>query len=148
MSRIMIKLFLGASGALLLLTGLTVLLDPLSVLGINVGSAGEDASLLSELRSPGLLLLVSGGLSLAAAFRWRLAGVALQLSILLYGSFGLSRLVAVSIDGMPSTSILAAMVIELVAACLAAVAYVALRKARSNRSGHYSSDDLIACPPN
>lgn len=148
MSRIMIRLFLVVSGALLLLTGLTVLLDPLSVLGIDVGAVGEDASLLSELRSPGVLLLASSGLSLAAAFRWQLADVALRLSILLYGSFGLSRLVAIGVDGLPSSSIIAAMAIELVAACLAAVAAAALRKARSGRSGLYSSEDLIACPPN
>ena len=135
MSRAWIRGFLGVSGTLLIVTGLTVLFDPLSVLGIDVGSLGSDASLLSELRSPGLLLLISGGVSFASVFQQRLVGTALALSALLYGSFGMSRLVSLVIDGSPSSAILAAMAIELIAGLLAIAGLIVVKKARSDRSG-------------
>ncbi len=142
MSRALIRGFLGVSGALLIATGLTVLFDPLSVLGIEVGSLSSEASLLSELRSPGLLLIISGGVSIAAVFRQRLAATALVLSALLYGSFGVSRLVSLVIDGSPSTSIFAAMAIELIAGVLAVAALVAIKKSRSTRSGRFSAGEF------
>jgi hypothetical protein len=136
MSRALIRVFLGVSGALLLVTGLAVLFDPLSLLGIEVSALSGIASLLSELRSPGLLLIICAGVSFAGAFRPRYAATALVLSALLYGSFGVSRLVSLVIDGTPSTSILAAMAIELIAGLLAVLARIGLEKARSHRRGH------------
>ena len=142
MSRALIRGFLGVSGTLLIATGLTVLFDPLSVLGMEVRSLSSEASLLSELRSPGLLLIISGGVSFAGVFQQRLVGTALALSVLLYGSFGVSRLVSLVIDGSPSTSILAAMAIELIAGLLAIAALVVVKKARSNRSGFIAAAGL------
>ncbi len=41
-----------------------------------------------------------------------------MLTVLVYGSFGLSRLVGLSLDGVPSNSLLMATVIELVVAAI------------------------------
>ncbi len=146
MRRVLIRGFLGVSGALLIVTGLTVLFDPLSVLGIEAGSLSRETSLLSELRSPGLLLIISGGVSIAAVFRQRLAATALVLSALLYGSFGVSRLVSLVIDGLPSTSILAAMAIELIAGALAIAALVGVKTVRPDRRGRLAAAEFAGDP--
>ena len=42
---------------------------------------------------------------LTGAFRHNLRSIALMLIVLIYGSFGLSRLVSLFLDGIPSTSL-------------------------------------------
>lgn len=55
---------------------------------------------------------------LTGAFRQNLRLIALMLTVLIDGSFGLSRLVSLFLDGIPSTSLLIATVIELVVAAI------------------------------
>jgi len=77
---------------------------------------GNDPSLLSEIRAPGGLLVISGSLILIGVFRPTLRSLALMLTVLVYGSFGLSRLLSFYLDGMPSHGLMIAMVVELVVA--------------------------------
>lgn len=109
-------IFLFAAGLLLLVIGSTILLIPHTLYASDGIVLGNDPSLLSEIRAPGGLLAGSAVLILIGAFRHELRSLALTLTILVYGSFGLSRLLSLSLDGMPSNNLMTAAVIELVVA--------------------------------
>ncbi len=111
-------IYLFAAGALLLTIGASLLLTPQAFYGGNGIALGADPSLLSEIRAPGGLLLSASLAILIGVWRSMWRARAVQLTVLVYGSFGLSRLLAMAVDGMPSASIIAAVVIELVVALL------------------------------
>ena len=113
--------FLFLSGALLLGIGGSILLVPHAFFAGNGIALGEDPSLLSEVRAPGGLLAGSGLLILLGAVRAGLRALATTLVVLVYGSFGLSRLLGLTLDGMPSNGVIGATVIELVVAAIGLV---------------------------
>ncbi|MEM9293581.1 MAG: DUF4345 domain-containing protein [Acidobacteriota bacterium] len=118
------RIFLFLSGLLLLGIGASILLVPhafFATNGITLGASSGDPNLLSEIRAPGGLLTASALLILLGAFRSRWSSQALALSVLVYGSFGLARALAIALDGMPAGGILAAMVIELSVATVGAL---------------------------
>ncbi len=108
--------YLVIAGLLLVAIGGAIFLFPHAFHGSNGIELSDNPNLLSEIRAPGGLLLASGMTMLLGAFRQPLRNVALQLSVLIYGSFGVSRLVSMGIDGMPSSSIVAATLVEAVVA--------------------------------
>ncbi|MEM6453058.1 MAG: DUF4345 domain-containing protein [Cyanobacteria bacterium P01_D01_bin.105] len=109
-------IFLFLSGLLLLAVGSAILLIP-HVFYANDGILlGSDPSLLSEIRASGGLLASGAVLILIGAVRPALRLLAMTISILIYGSFGLSRLLGLAIDGMPSSSLLMATGVELTVA--------------------------------
>jgi len=110
------SIFLTVSGLLLLVIGSTILLIPHTFYASDGIVLGNDPSLLSEIRAPGGLLVISGSLILIGVFRPTLRSLALMLTVLVYGSFGLSRLLSFYLDGMPSHGLMIAMVVELVVA--------------------------------
>ncbi len=110
--------FLSVSGLLLLAIGGTILLVPHAFYASDGIVLGNDPSLLSEIRAPGGFLATSALLIMTGAFRQNLRSIALMLTVLVYGSFGLSRLVGLSLDGVPSTSLLMATGVELVLAVI------------------------------
>jgi len=109
-------IFLSVSGLLLLAIGGTILLVPHAFYASDGIVLGNDPSLLSEIRAPGGLLAASGLFILTGVIRPTLRSLALVLTVLVYGSFGLSRLLSFSLDGMPSYSLAIATVVELVVA--------------------------------
>ena len=110
--------FLFLSGLLLLTVGSAILLVP-HVFYANDGILlGNDPSLLSEIRASGGLLTGGALLILTGAVRPTLRLLAMTINILIYGSFGLSRLLGLAMDGMPSSSLLMATVVELTVACI------------------------------
>ena len=111
-------LFLSFAALLLLAIGSAILLFPHAFYASDGIVLGNEPSLLSEIRAPGGLLAVSGLCVLIGAFRQSLRSSALMLTVLVYGSFGLSRLVSLSLDGSPSSSLLVATTIELVMAAI------------------------------
>ncbi|MEM8602938.1 MAG: DUF4345 domain-containing protein [Cyanobacteria bacterium P01_H01_bin.121] len=114
-------IFLAVSGLLLLVIGSTILLVPHTFYAGDGIVLGDDPSLLSEIRAPGGLLATSALLILAGALRsgWRYGlrpgqrSLALTLTVLVYGSFGLARLLSLALDGVPSTELVVAAMIEL-----------------------------------
>ena len=73
-------------------------------------------SLLSELKAPAGLLVITGSLMIVGSARSRLAKAALTLGGLVYGSYGLSRIFSLILDGWPSQALIIATAIELVLA--------------------------------
>ena len=107
------RILLGASGVILLLVGAATLLQPHAFFaseGIRLGNA---PGLLSEIRAPGGLLIGCAISILLGAFRQTLTQTPLMLSAIVYGSFGLSRLLSIGLDGLPSASLMGATAVEL-----------------------------------
>ncbi|MEM8486159.1 MAG: DUF4345 domain-containing protein [Bacteroidota bacterium] len=111
-------IFLFVAGVLLLAIGIGILFTPHAFHASNGIFLGADPNLLSELRAPGGLLLGSALIILAGAFRTKLRSQAVDLTILVYGTFGLARLVGFLLDGIPASGIVAATIIELVVASI------------------------------
>lgn len=105
MKNVMTTIYLIVAGLMLLAIGGAILLVPHLFHGSNGIALGNDPNLLSEIRAPGGLLACGGITILIGAFRKQLRSLATTLSILVYGSFGVSRLVSIGLDGMPSSSI-------------------------------------------
>lgn len=123
-------IFLFISGLLLLGIGGTILLIPHAFHASNGIILGNDPNLLSEIRAPGGLLAGSAVMIILGAFRAPMRSLAIFLTIIVYGSFGLARLIGMAIDGMPSEGIFLATVIEL---SIAAIGYLIYRR-RSDTS--------------
>lgn len=122
MKRIMTSALLLLAGLILIFIGGAALLCTDAFFGTNGIVIPPDASLRSEIRAPTGLLLVSGLLITASAFRRGIAALGLGLTALVYGTYGLSRLVSIGFDGSPGESLVSAMLIELVISSLALAA--------------------------
>lgn len=110
--------FLFLAGLLLLGIGSAILLVPHAFHASNGIVLGEDPSLLSEVRAPGGLLAASSILILLGTFRRSLRSLAMVLTVLVYGSFGLARLLGFALDGIPSSGLVGATAIELFVAAI------------------------------
>jgi hypothetical protein len=130
-------IFLFLSGLLLLGIGSGILLVPQAFHAGNGIVLGDDPSLLSEVRAPGGLLVASAFLILIGALHLPLRSLAIVLTVLVYGSFGLARLLSLALDGMPSGGLVGATAIELIVAALGLVILY-----RSGASSARSSQEL------
>lgn len=113
MKPLLPRSILGVSGILLLVIGSAVLFNPESFAAANGIVLPDSPSLLSEYRAPGGLLVASAVLILLGAVRTQFIRLGFALAALVYGSYGVSRLVAMALDGMPSAALTQAMVVEL-----------------------------------
>jgi hypothetical protein len=122
MNQLGTRAALAGSGSVLTLIGAALLATPVPFLAMNGVNVEPDPSLMSELAAPGGVLLITG-LFMVAGAAWRaLFQLALGMGAVVYGAYGLGRLVAVALHGAPSQSLLTATAIELgVAIVLAAL---------------------------
>lgn len=111
-------LFLFTSGLLLLIVGSLILLMPHAFYASDGVFLGDNPSLLSEIRASGGMLFGGALVIFAGIVRSTVRSLAMMLSVLIYGSFGLSRLLSFTLDGMPSNNLLAATVVELTVAVI------------------------------
>ena len=111
-------LFLSISGLLLLIIGSNILLMPQSFYASDGVLLGNNPRLLSEVRASGGMLTGGALVIFAGIFRPTLRSLAMTLSVLIYGSFGLARLLSLTIDGMPSNNLLVATLVELTVAAI------------------------------
>lgn len=116
---------LAASGALLALIGGAMLTKTEAFLQTSGIEIHADPGLLSELRAPSGLLIISGAIMLAGSVRTRFVNLGLTTGSLVYGSYGVARLVSMILDGLPSGSLIGATAVELV---LAGVLFILRRK--------------------
>ena len=125
------RVFLALSGTIAALIGLSVLFMPHAFFATNHITLGSDPNLMSEIRAPGGLLLASGVIMLCGAVMRSLIRAALLTGAVVFSMYGVSRLVSLAFDGMPSSSIFGALVIELVVGGIAAVLITKFGGARS-----------------
>ena len=127
MKRILPRVLLSAAGLLLLIIGSSVLFTPVSFATANGFELPTMPSALSEYRAPGGMLLVSGLIMLLGAVQSHLTRFGLMLAGLVYSSYGISRLVGVAMDGMPSVALIQAMAIELLVGSLCLATLLVLK---------------------
>lgn len=113
MKHTVVTIYLTLSGLLLLVIGGAILLAPHAFHASNDIALGNNPTLLSEIRAPGGLLTAVAIVGLISVVQYRLRAFAMPLLALVYGSFGLARLISIAQDGMPADSILAAAALEL-----------------------------------
>lgn len=111
-------IYLAIAGLLLLAIGGAILLAPHAFHGSNGIELGNNPTMLSEIRAPGGLLAGAAILALISVFRLGLRAFTTPLMVLIYGSFGLARLLSIMQDGMPAGSIIGATILELVVAAI------------------------------
>ena len=79
------------------------------------------ASLLSELRSPGGVLVIAGFLIFLGVFQKKMIRLSLTVSTMVYLGYALGRIVSWGLDGTPNQSLLIALAIELLLGTLSAL---------------------------
>ena len=114
MTLILTRAALGISGAILAGIGLSMLVVPLDFFAMNGVEIPADPSLLSEITAPGVALVLVGVLMLTGSIKLEFAKLGLVEGGLVYGSYGLSRVISMVFHGLPSDSLVTATVIELV----------------------------------
>lgn len=130
---------------------LKVLLFIAGMIGVGIGGAilfapaefhatggiviGSDENLLSEMRAAGGALFACALIVMLGAFVSRLTYTALVLSTVLYLSYGISRLVGMVLDGLPSTNLIAVTAFELAVGLVCALALVN-QKSPANPDGN------------
>ncbi|WP_240233688.1 DUF4345 domain-containing protein [Devosia lacusdianchii] len=120
----LVKAFLVLAGVIGIGLGGTILLAPLSFYaGYGLDLTGQ-ITLLNEMRSHGLSLMALGGIIVGGVFVPRLANLSLLAATGLYLSYGVSRLIAVALDGRPADGLLVATAIELAIGSLGLVLYL------------------------
>jgi len=119
----MLKTILIISGLIASGIGAAILFSPVAFYAAYGIELGGNFSLLNEIRAPGGALLASGILIISGAFVDRLAFTAVVVSTLLYLSYGLSRVMSIAIDGMPTEGLVQAAVLEIITglACIFAL---------------------------
>lgn len=125
----MTNTLLHLNGWVAVLIGSLIVIDPVSLLSSYGLQSNLSTGLLSELRAPGGLLIVSGLIIVGSAvniFPWEHG---LQLSVMVYGSYGGVRLLGLAVDGLPPQEILIATGIELI---LCGLSILVLRRQRVN----------------
>ncbi|WP_124981488.1 DUF4345 domain-containing protein [Nonlabens xiamenensis] len=130
--NIFVKVLLIISGIIGIWIGYSLLFSPVTFeasAGINLG---EDINLLSEIRAPSGLLLVSGIIIILGAFFSKLTIYSIQLSCLIYLSYGLSRIISIIFDGFPSEPLQIALFVELLVGLLCLFALLGFYKKELN----------------
>ena len=102
-----------------------------SAAGIDLGG---DISLLSEIRASGGTLLAGGVMIMSGAFVARLAFTATVVSVLIYLSKGVSRIVGIIIDGIPAAEHVQATVLEIIIGLVCVFALLKYRDTAKERT--------------
>lgn len=117
------KLVLGLSGVTTLGIGLSILTVP-QVFYFGYGIAlGNDPSLLSETRAFAAGLSTLGALMLAGLWRTSLGPAAIMAAFTVFLAFPAGRLLGLLLDGLPSGSVIGALVVEMAIGALCLVAF-------------------------
>ena len=121
MTQPLSRVVLALAGVMAVFIGGALLVSPHAFFAMNHIELGDDPNLLSEIRAPGGLLLTAGAIMIAGVAMRRLTPIGLVTAAVVYCSYGASRLLGILLDGAPSSSLIGAMMIELVVGVLTAV---------------------------
>lgn len=113
MIRIFSRLTLLCGGVMLFSIGAFLLVAPRMFLAASHVFVESDPGLMSELSAPTGMLILTGGFMILAAFKMRFAQTGLVIGAIIYGSYGVSRLIGMSLHGLPPEGLLTATKVEL-----------------------------------
>jgi hypothetical protein len=123
-----LKTILFVSGFILTGIGGAILFMPMALFASNGIDLGGNISLLNEIRPPGGALLASGLLIMSGAFVTKMAFSAAVLTILVYLSYGISRILSMAIDGIPAKGLVVATVVEIIIGLVGIFAFLKYRE--------------------
>ena len=107
--------------------GAMILFSPVSFYASSGIDLAGNVSLLSDVRAAGGVLLVGGIFIISGAFIPKLTFTATVIATLIYLSYGASRILAISLDGMPVQALVIAAVFEIVIGLLCVFALTKYR---------------------
>lgn len=93
--------------------GGALMLAPKAFLEMSHVFVERDPGLMSELTAPSGVLIVTGMLMILGAVKQRFARLSLLCGAIVYGSYGVGRLVSMALHGVPSESLISATIIEI-----------------------------------
>lgn len=125
MNTLITRITLTGSGAILTFIGGALMVAPKTFLEMSDVIVDRDPGLMSEVTAPSGVLLVTGALMIFGAVKSRFAQLGLMIGAIVYASYGFGRVVSIVLHGMPSGSLVAAMIVELGLAAL--LIFVSLR---------------------
>lgn len=123
----LVQLTLITAGTLTGVIGMGILLMPDAFYASYGITVPESASLRSEIKTLGTLLMLAGGLMLAGVVKPSLQTTALIIASMTYTALVAGRMLGLIVDGMPSTGILAAWAVEAAMLILIVIASIAAR---------------------
>ena len=126
------RLILVASGMIAVAIAVTILFAPdafYAGYGIRVGG---NATLANELKAPAGALFAAGLLMFAGAFRSEYTAISLTIAVVVYLSYGLSRVTSIVIDGIPHSGMVDAAVIELLIGAVCLLTLTRIRQVNSH----------------
>jgi len=125
-----LKIVLFISGLIAAAIGGAIVAIPIAFYSTYSIELGGNVALLNEIRASGGALLVTGILIISGAFFTRMTFTSIVISTLLYLSYGLSRMLSMVIDGMPSEGLVQSAALEIVIG-LVCVFYLVKYQART-----------------
>jgi hypothetical protein len=134
------KITLGIAGLVALGIGLAIVIAPTSFYATYGITLVNDPNLLSELRAPGASLAALGAIILAGAFRQSMQRLSALLGAMVFLAYAFGRIISMVLDGMPSSGLVQATLIELVIGGLCAAL---LWRGRSRTS---ANEPLLGLP--
>ena len=130
----LLKTILLISGLVAISVGSASLFFPGAFYQSNGIELGKNVSLINEIKAPGGALIASGLLIMLGAFFKELSFTSIVLSSSLYMAYGLTRLLSIGVDGMPSEALVQAAILELVIGLVCVFALVKYRTAQVSSS--------------
>jgi len=124
----LLKTTLFVSGLIATAVGAAILFMPVAFYATYGIELGDSVSLFNEIRAPGGSLLASGILMLLGAFVTKLTLTSAVVSSLVYLSYGLSRILSITLDGMPDQGLVLACVFEIAVGLVSVFALVKYRE--------------------
>lgn len=118
MKRLATRTALAVSGAILIAIGSWIMTAPTSFLATSEVSVVHDAGLMSEVTAPSGMLVLAGAFMMLSAIKAQLTSLGLAAGVVVYGSYGFSRLVSQNLHGTPSDQLVVVMYFELAVAAL------------------------------
>jgi hypothetical protein len=121
MKRTITTVFLFMSGVIAIYIGACLLFNPIAFEASANIPIANDVNLLSEIRSSGGTILATGICIVLGGFLTQLRKLSLTLSALFYLAYGVSRSIAMLIDGLPGSSLVTVTIAEWVIGILSVI---------------------------
>ncbi len=128
-----LHLLLVVAGLVAMAIGGSILTIPEAFYASSGITLAQDAGLMSEIRAPGGALFGSGILMLLGVFVQSFLIASLSIAATVYLSYGASRLLSMTIDGLPGSSLIVASGVELAIGALCLYALLSAQSSLRNR---------------
>jgi hypothetical protein len=126
-----VKALLIVAGLSGIVVGGALLFQPIAFQASAGIRLQKDVNILSEVRAPGGALLAGGVVILAGAFLPALTYTSVLFSALFFLSYGVSRILSMIVDGLPTTSLIMATIAEVIIGAVSIVILFNFQKKKS-----------------